>query len=706
MVFIVLCAIFISPVSGADISSKSIPATGVTATPPEKSIVRSDTGSANLKIRDTSSAQIKTDSTASLHKDALITPGSFSKPGPDSLHKTSTTLPPSGALSHEDSLAKTTVRDSLVLEKSKYLAKFKKFPVSIDSLYSPTHLRQPYLFTSDAIGLSEAMGRFQQVISVPFSLSSALNRFMMYGFPLPSPSLYSDESMLGENTSALEGSDRTSCTQISQVFLEPPLQLRYNLHPGELVTPETDILWEHGVFNENIFCVRFTRPLSSDLNVGVFSNNRLFSPLTYATRGDIKTFYNYFVQDTTLLSQGGKYPLVNEQNSGIRLVSKGKNGEHRYLSLSYKDQHNEESFEVKDSSGKNSLQWEEIFQYGAIADAGITGMHINPFFLNAESRLITEGNTLDIPVVNKEYLGRNNEYSLAVKPYLPVYADTLSASGTLTRHDQTIYDNSKPAALSVDGALSCIHRFPPWNGMDARVSGTVGQHYLKFDGGRHDHDWTWNINAKIEAPKGLLRVYSVRDFASYPIIYDTADRPFNVFFDSYEAHGAELFAWYKKIGITTGVCAISGLSGADSAEIWPHNVLPYQQPRLSYVASPLFGQWHGLSGASRWMFSDKRPYIKAQTSLSYQAHPLHGKEHILLDLVLDYWGARDTMTYGGRRDWNREIFNLSLRSAVQIKTFSLFYKIDNILNRNFAYVPGYRMPGITFRWGFQWLIQG
>ena len=661
---IVLNALFIVPVSGADISSKI-------------------------------------DSATSLVKGTAANPGQSGKPGPDSLQKTTAPTAAPGALSHADSLAKTAVRDSLLLEKSKYLARFKKFPVSIDSLFSPTRLDQSYLFTSDAIGLSEAMRGCQQVVSVPFSLSSALNRSMIYGFPLPGLTLYSNESMLGENTNALKGSDAVTSMQLSNILLEPPLHVRYILHPSEPVVPETDIMWEHGVFNENIFCVRFTRPLSPDLSVGIFSNNRTFSPLTYATNGNVKTFYNYFVLDTSLISSGGKYPLVNEQNSGVRLVSNGKKGERRYLSLFYNDQHNEESYESNDS-----LKWEEIFQYGTNADAGITGMHIKRFFLNVESRLLTEGHTRENPLTNHEYLGRNNEYSLAVKPYLPLGADTLSLSAAAVRHDQTIYDNSKPAATNIDGALSYIHRFSPLYGMDASISGAIGQHYLKIDNGRHDHDWTWNVNAKINAGSRMLSVYSVHDFAPYPVMYDSTERSFGKFFDPYDAHGAELFAWYKKLGINTGLCAISGLSAADSSEIWPHNVLPYQQPRLSWVLAPLFGQWHGLSAASRWMFSDKRPYVKAQTSLSYQAHPINGKEHILLDLVLDYWSTRDTMTYGGASDWNREIYNLYLNSAVQIKTFSLFYKIDNILNRNFAYVPGYRMPGITFRWGFQWLIQG
>jgi hypothetical protein len=74
--------------------------------------------------------------------------------------------------------------------------------------------------------------------------------------------------------------------------------------------------------------------------------------------------------------------------------------------------------------------------------------------------------------------------------------------------------------------------------------------------------------------------------------------------------------------------------------------------------------------------------------------------------MFDYWSVRDPISYGGIDTWNRELFNLSLKTSVHIQAFNLFYKLDNILNRKYAYVPGYFMPGLTFRWGFGWLIQG
>ena len=45
------------------------------------------------------------------------------------------------------------------------------------------------------------------------------------------------------------------------------------------------------------------------------------------------------------------------------------------------------------------------------------------------------------------------------------------------------------------------------------------------------------------------------------------------------------------------------------------------------------------------------------------------------------------------------------KAAFQFHSFRLFMRVDNVLNRKFAYVPGYFMPGLTFRWGFNWYFQ-
>ena len=412
------------------------------------------------------------------------------------------------------------------------------------------------------------------------------------------------------------------------------------------------------------------------------------------------------VTDTNVLSQGGKNPLVEDQNTEMRFAVKRKNGERFNLSLSYHDEKNEIAYENRDSSDNKALQWDRIFQFGSIVSAGYEGMRLGRLRMDATLHIESGGHTRYDPYAFTERLGRNNEYSLALSPYFPFRNDTASITASMTRYDETVYDQSKRKAMRKDASIAAIHH-SRLLGMDAVISGSIGQSFFSLKKlSMNKNDWTGALTAKLSPPHGMLRAFAVRACAPFPHIYDSVNTLSAPFFKMYESFGAELFGAYKKIGVMMGVCGVSGLESIDSAYLWPENVVPYKQPRVSYVVSPLFGQWHGLSAASRWMFSDSRPFIKVQTNISYKAHPLEGKEHILLDLIHDYWSNRDTLTYGQVSNWNREISNLSFKIAVQIKTFSLFYKIDNFLNRKFAYVPGYWMPGLTFRWGFQWLIQG
>jgi len=78
---------------------------------------------------------------------------------------------------------------------------------------------------------------------------------------------------------------------------------------------------------------------------------------------------------------------------------------------------------------------------------------------------------------------------------------------------------------------------------------------------------------------------------------------------------------------------------------------------------------------------------------------------IELRLGGDYWSKREVIQFADLTDWGKPVFDLNFSTIVHVRSFRLFYKIDNLLNRKFSYVPGYFSPGITFRWGFNWIIQ-
>jgi len=58
-----------------------------------------------------------------------------------------------------------------------------RFPAALDSVFSASVIRPWQIFHSNALGLSEIARALPQVVYVPYTLASQLNRFMLYGFP-------------------------------------------------------------------------------------------------------------------------------------------------------------------------------------------------------------------------------------------------------------------------------------------------------------------------------------------------------------------------------------------------------------------------------------------------------------------------------------------------------------------------------------------
>ena len=159
----------------------------------------------------------------------------------------------------------------------------------------------------------------------------------------------------------------------------------------------------------------------------------------------------------------------------------------------------------------------------------------------------------------------------------------------------------------------------------------------------------------------------------------------------------------EQIRPAAGYQFVYGISDLTVNGAWLNGVAPHAASFSSGHRTGA-GEWKVLTVTSA-MISDKKPYVKARGSVSYTTHPLNTKEHIDATLSFDYWSERDPVMFAGHSDWNVPIYNLNLEISTNIRSFRLFYKVDNLLNQRFAYVPGYYSTGITFRWGINWFIQ-
>jgi hypothetical protein len=285
----------------------------------------------------------------------------------------------------------------------------------------------------------------------------------------------------------------------------------------------------------------------------------------------------------------------------------------------------------------------------------VEGIRLDPAFFDIRFHMESGGHSRTNPYSFAQQTGKKNEFSLFLRPSIPFGGDTVFLNARVTRYDQTLYDRSRPKTMQEELSIAAAH-YATVGKLNASIAGSIGQCFISRNKPEASkNDWIGSLTAEIKLPRQMVRAFAQRACAPFPDMYDSMNAAvFPSHYNSlYESFGAEYYGAFKKVGLMTGVCGMSGYSGGDSLNIWPGNVLPYRQPRIAYVVSPVFGQWHGFSASSRWMLSDKRPYIKTRTSVSYKAHPLGGREHILLDLVYDYWSVRDPLMYGGDSLWSR-----------------------------------------------------
>jgi hypothetical protein len=607
---------------------------------------------------------------------------------------------------------KKAALDSLEQKQSRALMQYRAFPVSFDSVFDTRTIGPSRIFNSNATGLSEVLRTWPQVVAVPFALSTGQSRYLQYGFPLLTNDVFLGDNAFGDCADAVHGTDGLFSTQVHDATWSPT-GVRCAMEPAGLVSPHTDVLWENGVFLENLLGVRFVRPVTKTIDAGLYSNFRHLAPYNYNPANDIKSLYNYSFRDTTLLANGGRNPLSDESQITFNVASHPSNGPSSSVCYSYVDSKTDQAVQLRDSAADTAaLRWRTVSRFTNILQASTHGVSLAPkVFVDIDGHAVLEGHRLYTPFVNSalvsENTGRNTDLRLSVEPYAVVGgADTVSVAARAGNKVQRLYDESEAHADVGDLRLGFRHggSIGPFA---FSLALSAGDGAVKAAGEKMRNDLVYSARGTVTAG-GTQRIslFLLRDHLPFTLPYDSLSAPLESYEDAFQAYGADMFVGYGKVGLAAGVCAVQGIDTALAGRFWPDGRMPYGQGSYSLMVTPMIGRILGFALGSRTMLSDRRPYIKSQTTLSYQANPIFGREYITSDLLFDYWSARDPVSYAGISIWNREILNLSLATAVHIQGFCLFYKIDNILNRKYAYVPGYFMPGLTFRWGFQWLIPG
>ena len=625
--------------------------------------------------------------------------------------------PPVVVRSMADSARAVVIRDSLLSRKAWFKSQYLRFPTSIDSTFSPTQVGASSIHRSDASGISEILRLSPATVAVPFSLSSSINRTLTMGFVAP---VRGDLFSAGDpwiDFHGVDGSDDVCATDMASIESAPSGAGAGVRHPQPVVSPEMMILWENGVFRENTLNVRFARPISRQMSVGVFSNYRHFAGQSYShNAGSIDQFYSQIydrlVHSSSAASRTGRSPLVDEQVSGLRLAWQGTAGRTAHFAYRYTDAENDLATQdraQRASQGWGSLVWERLAQWGSDLDVGAVGLGKGPFVISGGVLLHTGGQKTE-PFYGtlQQFRGWEKSLRLSIRPALALSrVDTAYVAYAFERARLRNYTGQTPVTLDNDIRAGYTHDFAG-SSIHVRVGAEGGHVFHSLDSLR-GNIWVGEAAVRFDAWGQSAGVFAASRATPFVYPYDTLEFVQGQLLDQYVLAGADAFLHVRKAGLFLAYYNLSDVNDASVGAAWPHGIAPYRNPRWSFVVSPAVGRVGGFLLSTRWMFSDAQPFLKAQAALSYEAGFREGRGHFRTDLVLDYWGPRDDLKFGDKAlwpVWRREIYDVSLHSSIQIRTFRMYYKVDNLLNRRIAYVPGHELPGLTLRWGFNWMIQG
>lgn len=606
-----------------------------------------------------------------------------------------------------DSINREKLRASL-LEREKQRSEHHLHQNIDQLLYNPFNLNSSILFLSDGTSPSELLRSHPLVTTARYGLSTSINRYMIFGAVAPVNSTRTGNLLYNRNPgSTIKGTDQVSAVDISDIYFDDFATAGYHYNPERIISPEALIFWENGVFNERLLQVSISRPISRNLVVNAFTNYRYFKEGSFSQSADISSFYGN-LGDTAYLADKGYNPLTDEFLAGASFSWVGNNQSKLHLKMTYGDLEHEIS-ENKPVQLREDMIHAIYKRYPFQLNTGTSWIIDKHFFLDFEGMFREEpivritGDSVENKIVPKRQDARDREIDLALRTGMKLLReDSLGVSYNLNRTGNILFDQTEVLSWLHRPEAYYNHHFYLWN-FQGLAQATAGlTHYTLED--TSEIVPVWNIGVSAKKDNQRYGIYAGLDNIPFIVDYDSLWLN-QVLLDSYYKAGAQAYWKWNKADLLVGYQMIYGPDSTTVSKSWPCGIAPYQQPVSSFIIAPSLGRWHGLAFKSSINISDSRPYLKVHSILSFSTHPVNTQEYIDAALTFDYWSERDKISYAGFTDWNNPIYNLGLEASVHIRSFRLFYKVDNILNRRFAYLPGYYSPGITFRWGFNWFLQ-
>lgn len=606
-----------------------------------------------------------------------------------------------------DSLKNSIIFDSIQKIQTKYVQIIEN-PTSQEQQRPGSNATLPALFAVNGTGTAELLASDPSFIAVPYAFSTRLTRALLFGYTTPLWELSSNNGSRGLPFDQVHGTNDLGMRSLSSTQLSLDKGLVYSRYDTLVTLPAMNIYWETGPFSANILSIDFARPITNVALLKVYSDYRSITKTSFDhNNGNIASFYQGMSNDTSYVMNNGYNPFTLEQRTGID-CSIHRNNLSLLLHYQYSD--NKNDIVRADSGNAENLIFSRLVLFENQASAGLLkkgtllNLEAGFSFDNTVSKIAAQTAYLS---ATKPTLGsQGSTITGYLRPYREFGSDTIGLALKGTRTEYTTYaahDRTQSMLTTTCEYAKHMALFGPLLG---KLNASAGATYAEADTFRSVKPYLF-VNAGIATPHHDISLFGILASFAPNQNYDSSETIPEPLARQYVFSGVRYLLTMPSWSITS---AYTWLTDSDSENIknfWPSGIVPYHNPHGVLSIAPKSPAWYGFSLRGSFSLADQKPYLKALSTLSYRTTLFEGRQKIASDLSLVYWSTRTSDPVGNpamRRYWEHEIFDLSISVSMQIRAFRLFYKTENILNRKFAYVPGYIMPGLVFRWGFAWFI--
>lgn len=606
------------------------------------------------------------------------------------------------------------------LEKQKsYLY---EHPDSIDTLFSIDTLSRYRLHRQDYVNWNDLLSSNPNFTSVYYTPNSHLNRSLALGYTFPL-----------RETRLLNGIQGTNIPytpfeplHIKGLYVASDGTMSVEEQTRKLISPELYICSETGLFGGNSLELRLLRNLTRHLSIGVFTSYRELKRANFNhNNGSMYQMFKSWGIDEKDLSNEGYNPEAVSHLSKISLLWNNKSS--IGFDFTYGDLRNDHvyDFTAFKSIKKTDTVWFQESDFLTKLKGTFEDTLGDKAVLYVEGQFSSNNNRRE-PLSTTIYSSaQKNSGSTGYQGFataLTLKANknhTLSLETALNRNDTKRYNHKRSKVYQGDltfrdkiistDALRELHLSM---GPTLIHTKELKNRFLP----RYSVQGNWEIGRSI-----TLKGYFKGDITPTFIAYDTTNvvrplqdttvyiSPFELpsfYGDSYIQSGISVTYTTEKLKLYGSYNFLNGIDSTTVAQYWSQGLTPYKNAIHSTTISPSLFFNNVVNITGKLTFSDTKPHIKNSNRISFHINRYKATRHFYIDLFNTFWSEREPVTFGGVTGWNKPVNDIGIKLTAEIKSFRLFYKMENLINRNNSYVPGYEMPGFIIRWGFNWTITG